>query len=193
MPRQPRIRCSMPLPALLLALALLPSCGGPGEGPGLPSSRFHEGLLLPEAARHLPPDSPVQAVLSRTVYVPVYSHVYLDDPREVYPLAVTLSVRNTDPATPIVIASIRYFDTSGTLVRNDLSQPVRLGPLATAEVVVRERDLSGGSGANFLVDWLAESPVSRPVIQAVMIGAAGNQGISFVCPGVDVSSLPPDS
>ena len=61
-----------------------------------------------------------------------------------------------------------------------------LGPLATGEFLVEKKDDSGGSGANFLVDWDAESAVPPPVAEAVMIGTSGQQGISFVRPGVTV-------
>jgi len=40
------------------------------------------------------------------------------------------------------------------------------------------------AGANFIVRWESPNKVSIPVIQAVMIGTASTQGISFVCDGV---------
>ena len=58
-----------------------------------------------------------------------------------------------------------------------------LGPLATAEFVVDESDRTGGAGASFLVEWVADGPVSAPVVEAVMISTAGQQGISFVTEG----------
>lgn len=48
---------------------------------------------------------------------------------------------------------------------------------------MREDDSRGGAGANFLVDWGAEQPISEPVVEAVMIGTASQQGISFISPG----------
>lgn len=178
------------IPALLplLAACVLSSCGSGKDE----ESELREGLLISKGARPIARGRSISPVLSRTVYVPIYSHIYLNDPREVYPLSATLSVRNTDPEQPLILSSIRYFNTEGVLVREYLEQSLRLDPLATIEVVVRERDLSGGSGANFLVDWSAERPLSNPIIQSVMIGSAGNQGISFLCPGADVVPLPVD-
>lgn len=98
-------------------------------------------------------------------------------------LTATLSVRNTDANHPIILSSIRYYDSGGKLVRNYLAQSGELGPLASADFVVDEADTSGGSGASFLVDWVAQQPVSPPVIEAVMISATGSQGISFVTSG----------
>ena len=66
---------------------------------------------------------------------------------------------------------------------------MKLDPLAVTEVVIPERDMAGGSGASFLVEWVAETAVSEPVIESVMIGTMGAQGISFVCPGRVVETL----
>lgn len=125
----------------------------------------------------------VKAVEGQTVYVPVYSHIYTVNQNQTMDLAVTLSVRNTDLTNPIIISSVRYYNTNGELVRQYLEQPVELRPLASAEFVVNQEDTSGGVGANFIVEWLAQKQVSNPVIEAVMMNTMGNQGISFVSPG----------
>ena len=141
--------------------------------------------LLASAGLEAIADDPERPIaVEATVYVPIYSHIALDDPDRTLALAATLSIRNTDPDRPMMIDSIRYYGTDGTALRQTKRGPYRLAPLASTEVVIHERDLSGGSGANFLVGWSAEEPVSPPVIQAVMIGSAGNMGISFVCEGV---------
>ncbi len=51
---------------------------------------------------------------------------------------------------------------------------------------MKESDLRGGSGANFIVKWKADVPANRPIIEAVMIGARGQQGISFTSRGEEV-------
>jgi hypothetical protein len=48
---------------------------------------------------------------------------------------------------------------------------------------IKESDTQGGSGANFLVEWQAETEVNEPIMEGVMIGAAGQQGISFTSRG----------
>jgi hypothetical protein len=96
---------------------------------------------------------------------------------------VTLSVRNTDRAEAVYLTAVRYHDSDGRLVRDELPRPVRLAPLAAVEFFVRESDTSGGSSASFLVAWRAARPVSEPVIEAVMAGTSMNQGISFTSPG----------
>jgi hypothetical protein len=69
-----------------------------------------------------------------------------------------------------------------------LEQPVELGPLASASFVVNQEDTSGGSGAAFVVEWVARQQISAPVIEGVMINTAGNQGLSFISPGRVIKS-----
>jgi hypothetical protein len=95
-------------------------------------------------------------------------------------------VRNTDRAEPVFLTAVRYHDSDGRLVRDELTHPLRLAPLAAAEFFVKESDTSGGSSASYLVDWQAAKPVSEPVIEAVMVGTAMNQGVSLTSPGRSV-------
>jgi len=56
----------------------------------------------------------------------------------------------------------------------------------TVEYIVAQTDVSGGSGANFLVRWTSEAPASPLLVEAVMIGTSAQQGISFTSRGVVV-------
>ncbi len=123
---------------------------------------------------------------SQSLYVPVYSHVYIHDGAPFH-LTATLSIRNTDSANPLFVQSVRYYDSAGKFVRQYIEQPLEIAPHATTEFLVEEKDKTGGSGANFVVEWASENPLTQPVVEAVMIGASGQQGISFVCPAVVVS------
>lgn len=98
-------------------------------------------------------------------------------------LSATLSVRNTDLTQSIIITSVRYYNTDGQLIRQDVNRPVSLKPLASTSFFVAADDTQGGSGANFIVEWVATNRVSEPVIEAVMISTVSSQGISFVSPG----------
>lgn len=123
----------------------------------------------------------------QTVYVPCYSHIYHGVKTRPINLTVTLSVRNTDPEHALTLASVDYHDTSGKLVKRYLASPVRLEPLMTAEFIVAETDVSGGSGANFMVRWSAEEPVNPLFVEAVMIGTSSQQGISFTSQGIPLA------
>ncbi|MCG6156623.1 DUF3124 domain-containing protein [Rubinisphaera margarita] len=130
-------------------------------------------------------------VEGQIVYVPAYSHVYHGDGKP-HLLTITLSVRNTSMESEIVVRSIRYFDTKGVEVRSYLEKPVRLPPLGTTELVVERDDASGGSGANFIVEWYADKPVTEPIIEAVMIDTGSQQGISFVRRGFVIGEAASD-
>ncbi|WP_413281571.1 DUF3124 domain-containing protein [Floridanema evergladense] len=128
-------------------------------------------------------DNTVKIVGGQTIYVPIYSQIYVWERNRTMELTSTLSVRNTDRTNPIIIAFANYYDSNGKLVRKYLKQPIELPPLASTNFIVDQEDTTGGSGASFVVEWVTQKPVSEPVIEAVMINAGGNQGISLISPG----------
>lgn len=128
----------------------------------------------------------LSASSGQTVYVPVYSHIYQGPKNHPYKLSALLSIRNVDYTDSITITSVNYYNDNGELIKRFLEKPESIPPMATKEVFIPERDTSGGSGANFTVKWESTTKVSVPIIQAVMIGTASTQGISFVCDGVAI-------
>lgn len=128
-------------------------------------------------------DNSVNIVAGQTVYVPIYSEIYMWERQRTMDLTATLSIRNTDMARPLIIASVKYYDTDGQLVRNYLEQPSELNPLAATSFVVNQEDRSGGVGASFIVEWVAQQSISPPVIESIMINTSGNQGLSFISSG----------
>lgn len=128
----------------------------------------------------------VRLLKSQTVYVPVYSNVFSGPKVLPFQLAATLSIRNTDFTAPFRITTIDYYDTSGKLIRHYLDKPLQLGPMATHYVHIDEKDATGGFGANFIVRWEADKVINAPIIECVMIGATGGQGISFISPGQEI-------
>jgi len=118
-----------------------------------------------------------------TVYVPIYSHIYYDGGRP-YLLEAILSVRNTDMKNPLYVKTVHYYDTSGNLSKKYIDQLIRLEPLQTIEFLVERHDITGGSGANFIVEWRAsDATVEPPFIEAIMVGRSGTNAISFASPG----------
>ncbi len=130
--------------------------------------------------------SEIRLSKGQTVYVPVYSNVFTGPRKLPFQLAATLSVRNTDLSSPFRVTSIDYYDTQGKLVRRYLDKPASVGPLASTYVHIEEKDASGGFGANFIVKWEADKIINAPIIECIMIGATGGQGISFVSPGQEI-------
>lgn len=128
----------------------------------------------------------------QTVYVPVYSHIWhgnLDSrgKPQMLLLSSMLSVRNTDPASGIAVTSVRYYDTSGKMLREHLAAPATLGPMASTDFFVEHKDDTGGTGANFLVEWKADRPVNAPIIEAVNAYFFGPHSLAFTSPGKPIA------
>ena len=162
---------------------------------------IEEQLTYEPPGQYQPPDLDAFAAegvdaeslsVEQAVYVPVYSHVYAQGGRP-FLLEATLSIRNTDMHNPIFIRSVNYYDTNGELSRCYDDRLLRLDPLASIDFLVPQRDTVGGSGANFIVEWSAQQPVDEPIIETVMVGIAGTQGICFSRAGQPLRSRPADT
>ncbi len=146
---------------------------------------------IDEKLKYIPPQTieaeipPKAVVAGQMVYVPVYSHIYAKGGKP-FLLEATLSVRNTDPNEDITIASVRYYDTNGNLIKDYLEKPMLLKSLATAEFLVAQKEIEGGSGANFMAEWVSDTKINQPVIEVVMIGIEGQTSISFVRTGAAI-------
>src|SRR5687768_8682931 len=69
----------------------------------------------------------IKVVMGQTVYVPIYSHIYhYNSQDQVMNLSATLSIRNTDLTNSIIITSVRYYNSDGKLIRQDIKSPVEL-------------------------------------------------------------------
>lgn len=119
----------------------------------------------------------------QTIYVPAYSHIYSGDRERPFLLTVTLSIRNIDPKHRIKITIVDYYETQGKLLKKYLDQPVLLNPLESIRYIIPERDKSGGSGANFIVEWKSDKFVNPPIAESIMIGTQSQQGVSFTSRG----------
>ena len=146
---------------------------------------------IEEKLKYMPPQIkngkiPTESVVTgQTVYVPVYSHIYAQGGKP-FLLETTLSVRNSDPNKSINLRSVRYYDTHGKLLKEYLKKPIYLDPLETIDFLVAQKKIEGGSGANFIVEWVSDTKVNKPVIETVMVGIEGQTSISFVRPGIEI-------
>lgn len=118
----------------------------------------------------------------QTVYIPIYSHIPVFN-KEILSLRAILSVRNTSDKENLIIAKIDYYDTNGKLLKSYLDQPISLAKMATYEVEVSSLDISGGTGANFIVKWDSTKEISSPIIESLMYGANGHHSYSFISRG----------
>ncbi len=187
MPHHVSLRSVSAFSTLALALGLLAACE-----PATPASEQSAAPLRTDSATAFPQASAAPGdSVEQTIYVPVYSHIYHGDAQREFDLAVTLSLRNTDPEQSLTVVSVAYYDSAGQLVRRYLDAPVRLGPLASQSFVVAERDRTGGVGASFLVTWRGNAEVTPLLAEGVMISTASTQGLSFVSRGVVVRRVGP--
>lgn len=160
-----------------------------------PAPESDEALEHPESWQaHLKKSTiPVdKLVVNKSVYVPVYSHIYFENRRRTVELAETVSFRNTDSQNAVVLRSVNYYGSDGKRLRSYLAQPVEVGPFATADFVVTRTDISGGTGANFVINWGATSEVSPPIVEAIMISCGPSRNLSFVSRGLVLDRAMPD-
>lgn len=115
-------------------------------------------------------------------YIPAYSHIYISENNYVK-LSISLSIRNTDSTKDLYVESIDYYNTEGKLVKQYLSQPHVLKPMATIDYVITLEDMTGGNGAKFLVNVATKNKTSLPIIQAIMTNTFGNSYLSFLTEG----------
>ncbi len=123
--------------------------------------------LLAAAQENLPLSA------GQSLYLAIYSHLYHGDvhPKTGKPsetlVSTHVSIRNTDPGAAMKVTGARYYNTDGKLLREFLSKPQTVAPLGTYELYVPRSDSSGGSGANFIIDWTAEKPINPPIVEAL--------------------------
>ncbi len=121
--------------------------------------------------------------VSGSVYVPLYSSLYVGGRRSLKNLSATLSLRNTSADQALIVTSVTYFDGNGKAVVELLDVPHVLAPMATAEFYTDQSSTSGGPVATVIVGWGAETSVAPPLIEAVILGNYGAKSISFVSRG----------
>lgn len=121
----------------------------------------------------------------QSLYLPIYSHLWYGDikgknPAQQHPLSILVSIRNTDLKRSISVTSARYYDTRGKLLREYLSTPRSIPPLGTIELLVQRSDMSGGSGANFILNWQAVLPANLPIVEGVHVDIIGSRTLAFL-------------
>ena len=120
------------------------------------------------------------------LYLPIYSSIWHGDthPSKGEPMksnmSALVSIRNTSRKTPIKIISARYYNTEGKLIKDFVSAPKAIAPLGTLELFIEKSEAEGGSGANFLIQWAAESATNAPIVEAVHIDNQASRPYSFI-------------
>jgi len=122
----------------------------------------------------------------QTVYVPAHSQVFYGDKARTFDLSATLTIRNIDIKSDIQITKVGYYNETGKHLRDFVDKTIQLKPWTSTRFFIKESDVSGGAAAFFIVIWQADSPVNPPLTECVMIGASGQQGVSFLTRGIAI-------
>ncbi|MCI5163153.1 MAG: DUF3124 domain-containing protein [Candidatus Electrothrix sp. AX5] len=158
---------------LLLTALLFFGCSPQNEEPPSPVAPEEETVFIHD----------ITITTGQTIFVPAYSEVHYAGKDLTMKLAVTLTIHNTDFTHPIIVTSVRYYNTKGKMVKEYLPKPQRLGPMASTDFFVDTGQQTGGVGTNFIVEWVAEQPVYEPVVETLMLSNSGTQGLSFTSSG----------
>ena len=123
------------------------------------------------------------------LYLPIYAVIQYGDldrsgSAKELPVSSLVSIHNTDLEKPIRLLAARYYSTEGKFLRNFVAAPRVLKPMETVEFLVERRDIVGGSGANFVIQWDAAVPVSPPLVQALHVELQTNRAIVFTTDAV---------
>lgn len=124
------------------------------------------------------------------IYVPIYSSIYHQS-GQTFDLTATLSVHNVDMNHNIQLVRVNYYNTAGQLIRKYIQEPISLSPFQTKQFVIPSVDKTGGTGANFVVQWASQTQVNAPMTEAIMIATAQGQGLSFATHGKVIGTLTP--
>ena len=125
-----------------------------------------------------------KTTFKNTIYVPIYSHVYIINGTRPLYLAATLSIRSTDFSDSIFVSKVDYYNSKGQLIKKYLDKSLLLKPMHSAEFIVEENNTEGGAGAFFLISSSASKPVNDLLVQAIMTSQASNVAISFKTEGI---------
>jgi hypothetical protein len=74
-------------------------------------------------------------------------------------------------------------------VRSFIEDEFLLNPLQSKQFIIKQTDISGGTAAKFMIQWISAKKVAKPIVEAVMISTSSQQGISFKTESRVISSI----
>lgn len=117
------------------------------------------------------------------LYLPVYSNVPYQLDTLKFDMSAFVAVHNTDLYKNIYLSKVLYFNQEGRLVDDFLPDgKLPIQPLATKDFYIPYEDQSG-TGANFLIEWYADTLVNEPLIESVTICVKPNNSVAFLSQG----------
>jgi hypothetical protein len=170
---------------VLLMMSLIPEADLEADLAALEDADTEEATVeesLPAILQRLPGPAP-EFSHTGSVYVPLYSSLYVGGQRSLKNLSATLSLRNTSVDQTLVLTSVTYLDASGKTVAERFETPHSMAPMTTAEIYIDQSRAGGGPITGIVVAWGAETSIAPPLAEAVIVGSYGAKSISFVSRG----------
>lgn len=112
-------------------------------------------------------------------YLSTYSEIYSFTESKKISLTSLISLRNVSDKDTIYVLKAKYYDTQGKAIRNYFDYPIFIAPLETTEIIIGQKDLTGGTGSNFIFEWKKPKNTPEPIFEAVMTSTMSQQGLSF--------------
>ena len=117
------------------------------------------------------------------LYLPVYSNVPYQIDTLKFDMSAFVAIHNTDLNNSILLSKVLYFNQDGRLVDDFLPNgTITIKPLATKDFYIPYEDQSG-TGANFLIEWSADSLVNEPLIESITICVKPNNSVAILSQG----------
>jgi len=130
---------------------------------------------------------PVKRISGQLLYMPVYSNVPYQIDTVMFDMSAFVAVHNTDLTSKIYLTKVLYFNQDGKLVFDFLKgNNLHLEPLSTKDFYIPYEDKSG-TGANFLIEWTADSLVNEPLIESVTLCLKPNNTVAILSQGKVIS------
>lgn len=168
------------LVSLILILFTIVSCKQerqPEPVPKVTAEAFYPSSLT------LKDTDTTEQLTGQVLYLPVYSNIPQQIDAQNFDMSAFVAVHNTDFKTPITISRALYFNGAGLPVHDFLvNGSVMINPLATYDFKIPYEDTSG-LGANFIIEWISDSPVNIPLIESVTISLKPNQSVAVLSTG----------
>jgi hypothetical protein len=127
--------------------------------------------------------TPVKSISGQVLYMPVYSNIPYQIDTGMFDMSAFVSIHNTDINSKLELSQVLYFNQDGKLVDDFLKgQKVYIEPLATKEFYIPYEDKSG-TGANFLIEWIADTLITEPLIESVTLNLKPNNTVAIKSQG----------
>lgn len=126
------------------------------------------------------------SLVAGKTYLSIYSQIRSFSEEKTYNLTAMVSMRNTSDTDTIYVERAEYYDTQGNSLRKYFDKAIFLAPLETAEIIIDETDISGGTGSNFIFEWKIPKNIPEPLFEGVMNSTMGQQGLIFTTQGVRI-------